>query len=108
MLVLKNKIAVLAILFMAAGCAHIALTPKQTVLWGTNVYIAQYKLYLQQAAREDLTEDQKEVLRVKKDILTDMEAIIKVCNDAIDINEAPPEDMTEDLYYLINRLLELT
>ena len=103
----KNVGLGLALLFLlSAACAHIALTPKQTVLWGINVYNSQYDLYMKQAEREDLTEDEKEVLRLKKYILEDLYSVIIVCEAAINAGTTPPEEVQDDLIYLINRLVE--
>jgi hypothetical protein len=106
---MKNRnyaLSLLAVLVLLVGCAHIILTPKQTVLWGMNVYNAQYDLYIKQVAREDLTEDEKEVLRTKKDILLDMEESINVGLSSLAIGENPDEETLDDLTYLVNRLLE--
>lgn len=94
------------VLVFLYSCAHIVLTPKQTVLWAANVYNAQYDLYVKQAQRADLTEDEKEVMRMKKELLSDLEQAIQLAEAAVKAGIDPDTETQENLVYLINRLLE--
>ena len=91
---------------LCVSCSHILLTPKQTVLWALNVYNAQYDLYLKQASKTDLTEDEKVVLRVKRDVLIDLEAALNIATADISAGIPPDDEVQDDIVYLVNRLLE--
>jgi hypothetical protein len=88
------------------ACTHLTLTPKQTVLWGVQVYNAQYDSYLKQAERDDLSEDEKDMLRLKKDILDDLHEVISLARTSMDLGNTPSDELRDDLIYLINRLVE--
>ena len=103
---LKKNVALMLMLFMCVSCASVVLTPKQTVLWALNVYNAQYDLYLKQASKTDLTEDEKVVLRVKRDVLVDLEAALNIATADISAGIPPDDEVQDDIVYLVNRLLE--
>lgn len=126
--VLKNAHLVM-IVFLIAGCATIRLTPKQTVLWGMNVYNAQYDLYIDQVVADsysmeekqllkdnpallvgadlkpNLSEEQKEIIRVKRDILVELYPIIQLSMECINSGSIPPDDVQEIMVRLLNKLL---
>ena len=126
--VLKNAHLVM-IVFLIAGCATIRLTPKQTVLWGMNVYNAQYDLYIDQVVadsysmeekqllkdnpallvgadlKSNLSEEQKEIIRVKRDILVELYPIIQLSMECINSGSIPPDDVQEIMVRLLNKLL---
>ena len=81
-----NKIKLFAILLsvmFVVSCAHGVktldeMTPMEKAVWMLSVYNAQYEDYKFQAARVDLDEERKAVLRVKKKILTEVYPLISV------------------------------
>jgi len=106
MLTHKKISAAVLVLFLFVGCAQLSLTPKQTILWALNVYNAQYDLYVEQAAKPDLTEDEKEILRVKKTVLVDLEHALNLATADIQAGVTVDDEVQEDIKYLVNRLLE--
>ena len=123
-------ILIFCIGFMMQGCASLRLTPKQTVLWGMNVYNAQYDMYIDQVIsdeysteekqllkdnpsllagadlKKDLTDEQKEVLKVKREILVELYPIVQLSIDYVHSGSVPPGDLQETLVRLINKLVQ--
>lgn len=113
-----------------AGCS-VKLTPMQQTLWATNVYLAQYDLYLEQvinpavSAEEkaqlkkdpsliqgdylnpNITEDQWEVLKVKKRILVELKPLVTMAAQYHQTGELPPAEVQKKLTDLINQLIAL-
>ena len=90
---MKRKLfPILLAVILIAGCAQISqflgiapksfdeiwegLTPKGKVALAFSIYNKQYEDYKIQAARKDLTEPEKQVLRQKKKILTEIYPLI--------------------------------
>jgi len=126
----KRKIALLFILaLVCCSCSH--LTPAQRVLWGLNVYQAQYdeylslvinpnldaetKAYLREHPDEiegnylnpDLSEETKKMLRVKKEILIQLKPLVIMATEYQQTGKLPPDEVQTKLTGLINRLVEL-
>lgn len=102
---MRKRLAVCFVgLLLVLGCAtaNVSLTHEQGYLWASNVYLAQYDLYLDQVLRpdlpvqdriavkkdvrllrenmlrKDLTPEQKSILQGKKEILMAMDPLLKV------------------------------
>ena len=130
---MKKVGLLLFIIATMTSCASIQLTPKQTCLWGMNVYNTQYERFIrdtvkpdyvedilrppsfgskqtlvitEEMLRTDLTEEKRESLITRKDILYDLFQAVQTCDKAIIAMEEPSEENTDDLIHLINRLLE--
>lgn len=125
---LKRKVASLfAFILLLCSCSH--LTPAQQTLWAINVYRAQYDLYLDHVINPalpveeqaelrknpalikgnklnpNLSEEQKEVLRVKKDVLKELKPLVLMASDYSLTGKVPPKELQDQLTSLINRLL---
>lgn len=115
---------------LLCGCAT-TLTPAQKTIWAVNVYKAQYDLYLEQVINPSVTADQKamlkkepsliqgeylnpklsdaqrQVLRVKKEILNEMKPLVKMAIEFQKSGTLPPAEIQEKLTDLINRLISI-
>ena len=103
---------VIIILFVfSIGCAGLQLADPSkmsnmefaTVANGT--YAAQYDDYVAMAARTDLTEDQKRVLRVKKTVLTNLEILLTYYSEAVKSGGNPSAQYKAEIQPLTIRLL---
>lgn len=127
---IKTNLLPIFILLVLYNCA--SLTPSQRVLWGLNVYQAQYRMYLDQVIAPDLseeqkavlrkdpslitgkyinqnlTEDQKKILNIKKDILIELKPLVLMAAEYNETGQLPPEDIQNKLTRLINKLVELS
>jgi len=127
---LKSMVPLILALSLIIGCA--TLTPSQKVLWGLNVYQAQYSLYIERVMAPDLTpslketlrkdpslitgnyinpnltEDQKKILRVKKDILVQLKPLVLMAAEYNKTGMLPSEDIQNKLTELINKLVEVS
>jgi len=130
MLVLKRTTYMIAILSIILSCAA-TLTPQQRLLWGANVYNAQRDLYLEQVLdpeitgeeraalkvnpklitpdmiRPDLTDEQRKILRVKKEILVELQDAIEISDGYLKSGGTPPVEVQNQITDQINRLLAL-
>lgn len=115
---------------IAAGCS-VKLTPMQQTLWATNVYLAQYDLYLEQVINPavnaetkaqlkkepslikgeyinpDISPDQWEVLKVKQRILLELKPLVSMAAQYHQKGELPPAEVQKKLTDLINQLIAL-
>lgn len=125
----KRALLVFALLAVMCGCA--GLTPAQKTLWALNVYQAQYDLYLDQVIAPDvtaeqrsifkenpslitgssinpnLTDDQRKVLRVKKQILIELKPLVLIAAEYQRTGQLPPAEVQAKLTELINRLVAI-
>jgi len=125
----KRALLVFALLAVMCGCA--GLTPAQKTLWALNVYQAQYDLYLDQVIAPDvtaeqrsifkenpslitgssinpnLTDDQRKVLRVKKQILIELKPLVLIAAEYQRTGQLPPSEVQAKLTELINRLVAI-
>lgn len=127
---IRNAAYLMCLVFALCGCAT-TLTPAQQTLWATNVYLAQYDLYLEQVINPALTEDAKaalkkdpalitgdllnpdlseeqlKVLKVKKEILVELKPLVVMAIQLQQKGELPPADVQKKLAELINRLVTM-
>lgn len=125
----RRILTIIPLMLLIGSCVTTPLTPKQRVIWAANVYNAQYDLYLEQVlseeipyelrkslkenpslisqemVRTDLTEDQKDVLRVKKQILTELHPLLLMAASYADQGMVPPEELESNIIRLVNKLV---
>lgn len=130
MLPQRRQVTLLIALLILVGCTT-KLTDKQRVLWGLNVYQAQYNMYLDQILapdvtaedrarfskdpslitdddmREGITEDQWEILRVKKEILVNLQPLVIIAATMTEDGQIPSADLQRDMTALLNQLIAI-
>jgi len=117
-------------LFSCSFLRENTLTPKQTLYWAMSVYNSEWDSYIRRTIkpeyvdallnrrasdplptilkgmiREDVSDEEWEVLKVKKNILEDAFPLIQITDEALMAGGMPPEETQDDLIYLINRLV---
>jgi hypothetical protein len=126
---LKNYSALCVILCFALSCAG-RLTAEQQLLWANDVYLAQYYMWLDQVIdpsivgedrdklkanpelitedkiRPDLSEDQKDILNKKREVLIETKKYLEMAAAYRDRGEIAPADLQETITNLINSLVE--
>jgi len=113
-----NVVLLVAVTFF---CACSSLTVKKTSTWMNSMYNAQYNEYLtwfeQDAegkwkSKSTVTEEQKDILRVKKRIFTELHPLLEAYAIYASTSESPKGfnmDLVEDrIVELINRLVLMT
>lgn len=101
----------LFLIILLMGCAQLGLkspqdmTPQEKALWMTNVYNAQYDSYLEWVAKPDLTEKQKDILRIQKEILVEVEEPLELYTKYIEQGALPPGELEAFLIKQLNRLM---
>ena len=111
--VMKTKtriVAILLSLMFVVSCAHNVKTmaemnPMEKATWMLSVYNAQYEDYKFQAARVDLDEERKAVLRIKKQILTEVYPLISVYAGYASSGIIPAIDLETAIITNLERLL---
>jgi hypothetical protein len=116
----KNRITglfVIIILMFLAGCIGGTntegpkrideMTSKEKATWFMGVYNAQDKDYRNVVARPNLTNDQKEILRKKKEIMIQVYPMIKAYGIYVDSGAIPTKATEDQIIYLINDLTML-
>lgn len=107
---IKRIAILLALSILFVGCAHNTKTfdqmsPMERSIWMLGVYNAQYDDYKFQAARVDLDEERKAVLRVKKQILTEVYPLIAVYSGYAESGIVPAVDLETAIITNLERLL---
>lgn len=109
----SGLILAIAIVFVLSSCAHMFAVQQKTWTEMTNMerlatvlhgYNAQYNDYKAMAARPDLTEGQKEMLRAKKKILTEVYPLIGVYATIVTSGGEVTPDMEKEILRLLNSL----
>ena len=127
---LTRQLNLAILLLLVVGCTT-KLTNEQRVLWGLNIYTSTYNQYLNQILdpdvspenraiyskepslipdrdlREGITEEEWEILRVKKDILVEMKPLVLLSAKYIDAGQVPPAEIQNDLTALVNKIIAL-
>ena len=87
-MVKRYLIICFVLLFLIASCSMLQtrpdLSPKEKGIIMLSAYRFEYEDYTKQAARRDLTEPEKEVLRVKKSILVQVYPLINLYKQYVD------------------------
>ena len=81
------------------------MTPKELSTWANGIYNAQYDNYEILAARTDLTEDYKVMLRKKKEILTELWPYLKLYTGYVDSGAVPTAELEAKIIGLVDRLI---
>ena len=81
------------------------MTPKELATWALGVYNAQYDNYEVLAARTDLTEDYKVMLRKKKAILTELWPYLKLYTGYVDSGAVPTQELENKIIGLVDQLI---
>lgn len=108
----KSLVAVLVLLFVVGlmiGCTSNIkpvdeMTPKEKATFFLSMYNKQYDDYQAMASRADLTEAQKEFLREKKKVLTEVYPLIKMYADYVDAGSVPSAETEAQIINYLNRL----
>ena len=87
------------------GILYADMTPKQKVSYFMEVYNTQYDDYLYVSSKEGLTEEDKKVLRIKKDILHNLYAAIQSYDAIVILGQVPTQDMEDEVLKFINDIL---
>ena len=115
------KRSVVLLIAVTFCCACSSLNIKKTSIWMNSMYNAQYNEYLtwfekdaegKWKTRDSVTEEQKEILRVKKRIFTELHPLLEAYSIYASTSESPRGfnmDLVEDrIVLLINRLVMMT
>jgi hypothetical protein len=90
----------------AGGRSFAEQSPKERATWMLGVYNAEYRDYMNVVARPDLSEEQKDLLKQKKQILTDLYPLIGLYSETVMTGAVVPDRGLEDqILALINQLL---
>jgi hypothetical protein len=108
-----KEVSVLLILVFLAGCGYFQgvgstfekMTPKQRSAYFMDFYNTQYADYLYVASKEGLKEDEKVVLRKRKEILTQLYAAIRIYDAVVVLGKVPTQMQEADVLKFINDLL---
>lgn len=111
-------VILLFILFFAFGCIPQAgkeagvkplseMTPKEKATWMMGVYNAQAADYKAMVVRTDLTDDQKVVLRQKKEIAVQVWPLINTYRTYVNAGAVPTREVEDQIIALINDLTVL-
>lgn len=83
------------------------MTHKERATWMMGIYNSQARDYKAMVARADLTNEQKDILRKKKSIMTQVWPMINTYTKYIDSGAAPTKEVEDDILKLINDLTAL-
>ena len=101
----RNVSVAVLIVLLIMGCAT-GRTFRDTLFFSQELYVAQYDDYIIQAARTDLTEDEKRILRVKRAALVELEPKIKLLKQYLDTGAIPPDGLETEVIRLTRKLIE--
>ncbi len=114
---MKRRITVVAlamvILAMVAGCATLGLqdftkmSPKQKATYFMGVYNRQYADYKTQVAMPNLTADQKKMLTIRKQVLTQVYPLISTYDLAVASGQPTTRAQEDAIMALFNQLASL-
>jgi len=103
---------VVAFLLVSFGCMHkegslkpvSEMTPKEKATFFMSVYNSQAEDYKAMVAKPSLTNEQKQVLREKKKVLTQVYPLIKTYTSYVDAGAVPTPEVEASITNLINQL----
>ena len=113
--VMKKKFAVLAVLMcfmLMSGCAWISAnvkpwdqrTPKEKALAVLETWNTEFRNTETQAKRTDLTETEKETVRIKKAILKESKPLIDVYRQTVNGGGIPTKESEDQILALLDKL----
>ena len=100
----KRNVAMAVVVLLMLGCAGVRAS-RDTLFFAQELYIAQYDDYIIQAARVDLTEDDKKILRIKRGVLVELEPKIKLMKQYLDTGTVPPDGLETEVIRLTKLLM---
>ena len=83
------------------------MTPKEKVTWMMSVYSAQAEDYKRMVKRPDLTNEQKAMLRNKKDVAKKVWPLINTYRTYVNAGAVPTREVEDEIIGLINDLTVL-
>lgn len=83
------------------------MTPKEKATWMMNVYSAQAEDYKSMIKRPDLTNEQKAILRNKKDVAEKVWPLINTYRTYVNSGAVPTREVEGEIIELINDLTVL-
>lgn len=83
------------------------LTPRQRIVYMMGIYNMQYENYKAKAAMPGLTQGQKNMLRKKRALLTDVYPMIQAYDLYINAGNMPDEGMESEIMNLLDALERL-
>jgi hypothetical protein len=103
---------VVAFLLVSFGCMHkegslkpvSEMTPKEKATFFMGVYNSQAEDYKAMVAKPNLTNEQKQVLREKKKVLTEVYPLIQSYTTYVDAGAMPTPEVEASIMNLINQL----
>ena len=107
-------VVLLAFLF-SSGCAALLpggegtiswndMTPKQKATMMMGAYNTLYDNYKFQVAQPNLTEEQKGILKGKKEILTNVWPLIALYDSTVSVGNVPPAELEVQILNMIDQL----
>lgn len=105
-------LAIILVLFLVACAGQDVkpvseMTPKEKATWMLSMYNKQYDDYLVVAAKPDLTEAQKEVLRKKKKIMQEVYPLIELYSSYVEAGSVPTKETEAQIINYLNELATL-
>jgi hypothetical protein len=111
----RNKIAaaIVLLVFFLTSCAMFQTakdqpfttwSPKKKLTYAINVYSTEYDKYVQAAMRPDLTDAQRDYLKVKRNVLIGLDNIIGLLIPFADSTQPFPADLEQQLIEWLSRL----
>ena len=107
---LFNKLFMAVVVVAMLGCAMLGQkpfsqwSPKEKATFFMHEYNATYDDYLAQVTQPNLSPAQKDVLKVKKEVLSEVEQPIKDYADYVEKGTIPPQALETQITGLLNRL----
>jgi len=102
----------LAMMFIFSGCAGNQIkpiqewTPLEKATWFMSLYNSEYTSYQAQASAPFLTEEKKAVLRIKKQVLTEVYPLIMLYEQYVDDGKIPSEALENQINVYFDRISE--
>ena len=105
---LQTVLAIVCVAWLVAASSHFQqaqpMTPKQKAILFMHTYNAQCEDYLILAAKPDLTEEQKQILREKKAILMKLYPLVNAYINFVEKGDIPSEEIENEINSLLNGL----
>ena len=83
------------------------MTPKEKATWMMSIYSSQAEDYKRMVKRPDLTNEQKAILRNKKDVAKQVWPLINTYRTYVNSGAVPTREVEEQIFKLINDLTVL-
>jgi hypothetical protein len=113
-MIVRKSIYLIVVVFLLVsfGCIHkegslkpvSEMTPKEKATFFMSVYNSQAEDYKAMIAKPNLTNEQKQVLRKKKEVLTQVYPLIQSYTTYVDAGAVPSPEVEASITDLINEL----